>query len=87
MQNFPNPFNPGTRIKFHVPATSLVRLEVFNLMGQHIATLLEENRAAGEHELAWDGRSDLGQPVPSGVYLLSIRAGEFTQTRKMVLAR
>jgi hypothetical protein len=49
--------------------------------------LLEEKRAAGEHELAWEGRNDLGQPVPSGVYLLNIRAGEFTHTRKMVLAR
>jgi hypothetical protein len=86
-QNYPNPFNPGTRIKFHVPATSMVHLEVFNITGQHIATLLEEKRAGGEHELVWDGRNDLGQPVPSGVYLLSIRAGEFAQTRKMVLAR
>jgi photosystem II stability/assembly factor-like uncharacterized protein len=86
-QNYPNPFNPGTRIKFHVPATSWVRLKVFNLTGQHIATLLEEKRPAGEYELAWDGRNDLGQPVPSGVYLLSIRAGEFTQTRKMMLTR
>jgi photosystem II stability/assembly factor-like uncharacterized protein len=86
-QNYPNPFNPGTHIKFHVPATSSVRLEVFNITGQHIATLLEEKRAAGEHELSWDGRNDLGQPVPSGVYLLSIRAGEFTQARKMLLTR
>lgn len=86
-QNYPNPFNPGTHIKFHVPAASWVHLEVFNITGQHIATLLEEKRAAGEHELAWDGRNDLGQPVPSGIYLLSIRAGEFTQTRKMMLTR
>jgi photosystem II stability/assembly factor-like uncharacterized protein len=86
-QNFPNPFNPETRIKFQVPATSWVQLDVFNLMGQHVATLLEGKRPAGEHELTWDGRNDFGQPAPSGVYMLVIRAGKFTQTKKMVLAR
>jgi hypothetical protein len=87
MQNYPNPFNPETRIKFQVPATGWIELEVFNMIGQHVATLLQGKRAAGEYELIWDGRNDLGQLVPSGIYLLSLRAGKLTQTRKMVLAR
>ncbi len=87
LQNYPNPFNPETRIKFQVPSVSWVRLEVINVTGQHIATLLEGKRPAGEYEITWDGRNDAGQLVPSGVYLLKMQAGKFIQTRKMVLTR
>jgi len=86
-QNYPNPFNPETRIKFQLPSVSWVRLEVINLMGQHVATLLEGKRPAGEYEITWDGRNDFGQSVSSGIYLLKMQAGKFSQTRKMVLTR
>lgn len=86
-QNYPNPFNPETRIKFQVPSTSVVHLEVLNLMNQHIATLFEGKRPAGGYEITWDGRNESGQPVPSGIYLLVMKAGAFTRTRKMIQAR
>ncbi|MCI0696879.1 T9SS type A sorting domain-containing protein [candidate division KSB1 bacterium] len=94
LQNYPNPFSargtfgyPETRIKFQVPSVSWVQLEVLNLMGQHVTTLMQGKRPAGEYEITWDGRNDSGQPAPSGIYLLKMQAGKFSQTRKMVLAR
>lgn len=84
-QNFPNPFNPETVILYELPQTSQVEVVVFNLLGERIRTLVNQRQTAGQHHLHWDGRNEFGMPVPSGVYLYRLRAGEFVQTRKMVL--
>lgn len=84
-QNYPNPFNPKTVILYELPQTSLVEVAIFNLLGERIHTLVNQRQAAGQHRLHWDGRNEFGMLVPSGVYLYRLRAGEFVQTRKMIL--
>jgi hypothetical protein len=86
-QNAPNPFNPRTEINFSLASKAPVRLEVFNIMGQVVRTLVNEERSAGSYQVAWDGLNDTGESVTSGVYFYKLNAGDFTETRKMVLVR
>ncbi len=83
--NYPNPFNPSTIIPYQLPAAAPVRLEVFNLLGQHIATLVDQEEPAGFHTAAWDATNAAGQAVAAGVYLYRLKAGDQHQTRRMVL--
>jgi hypothetical protein len=85
--NYPNPFNPETNIGYFVPRACQVRLEVFNLLGQKIRTLVNEHQTAGSREVSWDGRNEAGEQVASGVYFYKLQAEDFTQTKKMVLIR
>ena len=84
-QNYPNPFNHATHIGFILQQLSAVSLQVFNLHGQLVATLVEGIRPAGTYQTAWDGRDAHGQVVSSGVYLYQLQAGGQQVTRKMVL--
>jgi hypothetical protein len=89
-QNFPNPFGPSTNIEFLVGASSQVSLQVFDLGGRLVRTLIDDARAPGRHGVAWDGRDQRGRPVASGVYLYRLEttgAENVTKTRKMVLMR
>ena len=87
-QNYPNPFNPTTTIEFDVPKSSSVTLEVFNVIGARVRSLLRgESIGAGSHTTMWDGRDDSGHLVPSGVYMYRITAGDFTAWRKMTLLK
>lgn len=80
-QNYPNPFNPATIIPYQLPATAQVRLEVFNVLGQRVATLVDEERPAGFHAVAWDATNAAGQAVAAGVYMYRLTAGGEQQTR------
>jgi len=80
--NHPNPFNPTTEISFALPLAASVRLDVYNIMGQKVTTLLDETLQAGEHSASWDGST-----VASGVYFYRLDAGEFSETRKMMLLK
>ena len=80
--NYPNPFNPATEISFSLPSASHVKLEVFNVMGQKVATLVDGQFEAGEHVVRWDG-SD----AASGVYFYRLQAGDFVDTKKMMLLK
>ena len=84
-QNYPNPFNPATIIPYQLPTTVPVRLEVFNLLGQRVATLVDEERPAGFHTAQWDATNAAGQAVAAGVYLYRLTAGGQHYTRRMVL--
>ena len=84
-QNYPNPFNPSTTIPYQLPAPARVRLEVFNLLGQRVATLVDEEQQAGLHTAAWNGTDAAGRPVGAGVYLYGLRGGAPGGTRRMVL--
>jgi hypothetical protein len=89
-QNFPNPFNPYTSIQFSVGAelaTAHVMLEIFNIRGQRVRTLINEVKPSGLHKVVWDGRDDSGRSLGSGVYFYRMRSGDFAQTRRMVLLK
>ena len=85
--NYPNPFNPGTRIAFRINRAETVQLSIYNLLGQAVRTLVSGQLAEGLHNYTWDGRNDFGNPVSSGIYIYRLEAGSFTQTRKMHLIR
>ena len=84
-QNFPNPFNPGTTIRYELPRRSRVELRILNMLGKEVRTLVNEIQSPGRYEVQWDGRDNRGQQVAGGVYLYRLRAGGIVQTRKMVL--
>ncbi|MFQ6103329.1 MAG: T9SS type A sorting domain-containing protein [Candidatus Glassbacteria bacterium] len=90
-QNFPNPFNPRTLIKYDVPKKAgsdvLVKIDVYNIHGQLVKTLVNDVKEPGSYSVQWDGRNDRGLLVSSGIYFYRIRSGEFTSTRKMVLLK
>jgi len=86
-QNHPNPFNPSTTISYSLAEASEVKLVVYNITGQVVATLLDDYREAGEHSVVWDGNDESGRHVSSGIYFYTIRAGQFTDSRKMILMK
>lgn len=87
-QNYPNPFNPLTSIQFALPKEASVRLEIFNMLGQRVSTIVDgEYYTAGIYEAVWDVRDDSGSEVSSGVYIYRIVAGDFVATKKMILMR
>ena len=86
-QNYPNPFNPETTFNYEVPASADVTIEVFSLIGQKIITLEKRFHEAGWYQASWNGLDSYGNPVPSGVYFLSMDAESFRQVRKMTMMR
>ena len=86
-QNFPNPFNPETRIYFSVPKTSHVKIVIYNSLGQMVRTLTDRQFEPGRHVLNWDGRNDRGELVPSGIYFYRMKAGEYIALKKMLLVK
>jgi len=87
-QNFPNPFNPETTIRFHVgPRPALAKLVIYNVLGQEVRVLADRQFEPGMHELHWDGRDRNGSPVGSGVYFYRLSAGATAEVRKMVLLK
>ena len=84
-QNYPNPFNPGTVIPYQLATAGYVRLEVFNLLGQRVVTLVDGEQAAGSYTARWDARDASGHGVAAGVYIYRLTAGGGTATRQMVL--
>lgn len=86
-QNYPNPFNPSTTIRYEVPRRSKVEINVYNMLGQLIATLVNGEIEAGRYFVTWNGRNDQGIQMSSGVYFYQIHADEFTQTKKLILLK
>ena len=86
-QNFPNPFNPSTKIKFSVPQEGLVTVKIYNMLGQEIVTLFADNASAGVHTLNWNGKDANGIDVSSGSYIYKMTAGNFIQSNKMILIK
>jgi hypothetical protein len=86
-QNFPNPGNPSTSIVFDLAQDSPVRLEIFDVSGHKIRTLINESRSAGTHQIRWTGEDDLGNSVASGLYIYRIQAGDFVQSKKMLFVK
>ena len=86
-QNAPNPFNPSTAIGYQLPEAGLVRLAIYNLLGQEVRLLVNERTEAGSFTAVWDGADALGRRVASGVYLYRIKAGGFSASRRMLLLK
>jgi len=86
-QNYPNPFNPYTVIEFALPTAGGVRLEVFNLLGQRVSTLLDRRLSAGRHSVYWDATGSDGARVASGVYFYRLSAGDMVVSKKMMLLK
>lgn len=86
-QNYPNPFNPSTTIAYQLPKDSQVKVEIYNVQGQRIRTLVDSRQAAGLHSIQWHGIDGRGQEVSSGVYFYRLEASEFVVVRKLLLLR
>jgi hypothetical protein len=81
-QNYPNPLNPSTKIKYSIPQSSNVVIKVFDILGSEIETLVNEEKPTGTYELMWNAAN-----LPSGVYFYQLKAGDFIQTKKMILLK
>ncbi len=88
-QNYPNPFNPSTTIRYEVPdgAGERVNLEIFDVRGRKVRTIVDGSKAPGRYSVQWNGRGDGGETLSSGVYLYRLTSGEFEQTRRMLLLK
>ncbi|MFC1629524.1 FlgD immunoglobulin-like domain containing protein, partial [Gemmatimonadota bacterium] len=87
LQNYPNPFNGETMIRFQLPAQERVQLYVYNIRGQRVATIIDEQMDAGYHRITWNGRNDDGRKVGSGVYIYLIQAGPHRQSKKLTYVK
>jgi hypothetical protein len=86
-QNYPNPFNPITSLRYDLPQDGLVNITIYDMMGRIVKTLINGSQTAGHKSIQWNATNDRNEPVSAGLYLYSIQAGEFRQTRKMVLLK
>ena len=89
-QNFPNPFNPSTTIRYELPKASHVTLKVYNMLGQEVAQLVDEMQDAGFKSVEWDARQGAGgqaSNLPSGVYFYKLTAGSFVDVKKMLFVK
>jgi hypothetical protein len=86
-QNYPNPFNPTTKIRYGIPHSSLVEIIIYDIIGREVSVLSNTQQEAGHHNLSWDGTNELGAMVSAGIYFCVIQAGDFRQTKKMVLLK
>ena len=86
-QNYPNPFNPMTTIRYNLPVNIEVQLEVYNIAGEKVATIVNEFQNAGDHHILWDGNNFNGNLVSSGIYFYRLKAGDFEQSKKMIFIK
>ena len=86
-QNYPNPFNLSTAIRYTLPARSQVTISIYNVMGQEVNTIVEGSKSAGSHIVFWDGTDKAGKVVSSGVYFYRLIAGNFVESKRMMLIK
>ncbi|MFQ5641294.1 MAG: T9SS type A sorting domain-containing protein [bacterium] len=87
LQNYPNPFNPTTTIEYRLPKSTQVMLRIYNIRGQQVRILVDEEKPAGMFKANWSGKDAFGRRVASGIYVYQIRAGEFVSSKKLILMR
>ena len=85
--DYPNPFNPITTLRYDLPENSLVTITIYDMLGRQVKTLINQTQDAGYKSVIWNATNDYDKPVSAGVYLYKIQAGEFVQTKKMVLLK
>ncbi len=86
-QNYPNPFNHSTVICYSLPKQSDVTISIFNLLGQNVKKIENKNQTAGQHEINWDGTGQSGRAVASGIYFYQIEAGDYNESKKMIMLK
>jgi len=86
-QNYPNPFNPVTTLRYDLPENGLVNITIYDMLGRQVKTLMDQTQNAGYRSIVWDAINDYGKPVSAGIYLYQIQAGEYMQTKMMVLLK
>ena len=86
-ENYPNPFNPSTNLRFDLPDVSDVNIVIYNMVGQKIRSFRMNGMSAGYHSLTWDATNDYGDQVSAGVYFYQLQTKEFVKTRKMILLK
>ena len=86
-QNYPNPFNPTTSLAYDLPEDALVNITIYDMMGKVVRTLINMEQTVGYRSVQWNGTNDNGSPVSAGLYLYTIQAGDYSQTKKMVLLK
>jgi hypothetical protein len=86
-QNYPNPFNPSTKIEFSIAKQERVKLEVYDILGKLVNTIVDKDISAGNYQVGWMGTSSDGMKVPTGIYLLRLQAGSFSSVKKMMLVK
>jgi len=87
LQNFPNPFNPETTIKYTLAEGADVHLRIYNIVGQVVRTLVAERQSAGRYQVRWDGTDDRGMTVSSGIYFYQFSAGKFQDVKRLMLLK
>jgi hypothetical protein len=87
IQNYPNPFNPVTTLLYDLPEDALVNITIYDMMGRVVSNLVSSQQNAGYKSIQWNATNNTGQPVSAGLYLYTIQAGKFRQTKKMVLLK
>ena len=85
--NYPNPFNPVTKLRYTIPKNGLVSIIIYDMLGRQVKTLVNKTQNAGYASVIWDATNDYGKPVSAGIYLYQIQTGEYIQTKKMVLLK
>ena len=86
-QNYPNPFNPITTLRYDLPEQTHVNITVYDMLGRKVMTILNEQQDPGYKSLIWDATNNYGKSVSAGIYLYRVQAGEYMQTKKMVLLK
>jgi len=86
-QNYPNPFNPVTTLRYDIPENAMINITIYDMLGRQVKTLINQTQDAGYRSVIWDATNDYGKPVSAGIYLYQIQAGEYMQTKKMVLLK
>jgi hypothetical protein len=86
-QSYPNPFNPVTTLRYDLPENSFVNITIYDMLGKEIKTLINQTQDAGYRSVIWNATNNYGKPVSAGIYLYQIQAGEYMQTKKMVLLK
>ena len=87
LYNYPNPFNPVTHLRYNLPEDALVNITIYDMMGRQVSTLVSSQQTAGFKSVLWNATNDKGSPVSAGLYLYTIQARQFRQTKKMVLLK
>ena len=86
-QNYPNPFNPTTTLRYDLPEDANVNITIYDMMGRQVSTLVSTQQTAGYRSTQWNATNSFGEPVSAGLYIYTIQAGKFSQTKKMILLK